>query len=98
MTYVLIQILSKEIKLWSSLDHPNILCLLGYSFEDEISRLSFVSEWMENGTADKYVQARPNCNIGLLVSPKQNVLFKLDIDSFRFSESPKDWRISITKM
>lgn len=60
--------LAKELKLWSSLHHPNILPIYGFSIEDiGCLNFSFISEWMENGTADKYVQSNANCNIGLLV-------------------------------
>lgn len=61
--------LAKEVKIWSSLDHPNLLPLYGFSVEDDDEALnfSFISEWMENGTADNYVRSNPDCNISLLV-------------------------------
>lgn len=62
--------LARELEIWSSLNHPNILPLFGYSVDDNEHSLSFISEWMDNGRADKYVQDNPNCDIAVLVSPQ----------------------------
>ena len=43
----------KEIRLWSKLNHPNILPLFGYLMDGDSP--SIISEWMDNGTAKKYV-------------------------------------------
>lgn len=60
--------LARELKLWSSLRHPNILPLYGFINRDHLCQFSFVSEWMENGRADKYVLANPEYNVSLLVN------------------------------
>ncbi|KLO16775.1 kinase-like protein, partial [Schizopora paradoxa] len=45
----------KELYIWSKLDHPNVLPLLGYFIEDgELPNL--VSEWMERGTLHDYMK------------------------------------------
>ena len=43
----------KELMIWSNLRHPNILPLLGYYYED--NHPCIISEWMEEGTAQNYV-------------------------------------------
>ena len=42
-----------ELRLWSKLRHSNILPLIGYLLEGNYP--SILSEWMENGTARRYV-------------------------------------------
>ena len=58
--------LFREIRVWSRLDHPNILGFLGYMLENGVP--SLVSGWMENGTASKYVKNHPDCNLKQIVS------------------------------
>ncbi|KLO11006.1 kinase-like protein, partial [Schizopora paradoxa] len=48
----------REVRLWSKLEHPNILPLLGF-FLDGPSSPNLVSRWMKNGTLTKYLQDRP---------------------------------------
>ncbi|KAG9048477.1 hypothetical protein FS837_012786 [Tulasnella sp. UAMH 9824] len=57
--------LGREIYVWAALDHPNVLELLGFAFEDEIPCL--ISPWCENGTVKKYLQNFPNANRRRLV-------------------------------
>ena len=40
---------------WRTLRHPNVLPLLGVTMTND--RLVMVSEWMINGSIDKYVEA-----------------------------------------
>ena len=61
------QLLVKEIRVWSTLAHPNVLPLLGFVIEGDYP--SLVSEWMENGTASQYVKEYPACDLSGLVSP-----------------------------
>lgn len=61
------QSLSKEIRVWSRLKHPNVLAFLGYALEGEDYPL-LISEWMENGTAMSYVNENPDCDITNMVS------------------------------
>ncbi|PAV22495.1 WD40 domain containing protein [Pyrrhoderma noxium] len=44
----------KELTVWSKLKHQNVLPLLGYYVDGNYPYI--VSEWMENGTARRYVQ------------------------------------------
>lgn len=55
----------REIRVWSKLQHPNIQPLLGFVLEGEYP--SLISEWMENGTALRYVKDQPEHDILELV-------------------------------
>lgn len=48
----------KEVVLWKSLNHPNILGLIGVCRLDNApdARLTMVSEWMENGNIIEYIK------------------------------------------
>ncbi|CAE6515497.1 unnamed protein product [Rhizoctonia solani] len=48
----------REIYNWSQLDHDNIQKLLGVIVFDE--RLGMISEWMERGNLQEYLQKNPN--------------------------------------
>ncbi|KLO19810.1 kinase-like protein [Schizopora paradoxa] len=48
---------AREVKIWSELDHPNVMPLLGYAMEGRYP--SFVSRWMEGGSLHMCV---PNLN------------------------------------
>ena len=55
-------------KIWSSLSHPNILPLLGFSFDSTYGTYpAFVSEWMSNGNARSYLKDNPDADILSLV-------------------------------
>ncbi|KAI5120412.1 hypothetical protein M0805_006913 [Coniferiporia weirii] len=58
--------LSKELHIWCKLDHPHILPLLGFFFEDN-DYPSLVSEWMENGTVLKYLELHPDCDLQQMI-------------------------------
>ncbi|KAL4078981.1 kinase-like domain-containing protein, partial [Scleroderma yunnanense] len=45
----------KEVHVWSKLDHPNVLPLLGVTTDFDLT-VSIVSPWMRRGNARKYVQ------------------------------------------
>lgn len=64
----LCQLFEKEIYVWSKLDHPNVLPLLGYAFANEFKYPLLVSEWMDKGSAWSYVRAHLKCDIVRLVS------------------------------
>lgn len=57
----MLQKLTKEIRIWSQLSHPNVLPFLGYFVEGEGAMPSLVSEWMENGTLTVYLEKIPYC-------------------------------------
>ncbi|KAL5523365.1 hypothetical protein ACEPAF_1632 [Sanghuangporus sanghuang] len=57
----------REIYVWSKLNHPNILPLLGFAIDDSSGYPLLISEWMENGSAWEYVTRNPSCNVLNLV-------------------------------
>ncbi|TDL14123.1 kinase-like protein, partial [Rickenella mellea] len=50
------QSIALELRIWSDLDHPNILPLLGFSLQFG-PYPTFVTEWMSNGTVLDYMKA-----------------------------------------
>ncbi|THH03010.1 hypothetical protein EW145_g6607 [Phellinidium pouzarii] len=58
--------LAKELRIWSDLDHPYVLPLLGFFIEDN-NYPSLVSAWMENGTVQQYLQLHPECDFQQMV-------------------------------
>ncbi|KAL5526659.1 hypothetical protein ACEPAF_8383 [Sanghuangporus sanghuang] len=58
--------LAREIAVWSKLNHPNILPLLGYMFEKDYP--SLISEWMKYGTMRDFLKNHPSCSIAYLSS------------------------------
>jgi serine/threonine protein kinase len=61
----LIQTFKREFIIWKKLEHENILPLLGITVIDGIS--CTVSEWMENGTMDAYLDAHAGADVLELV-------------------------------
>ncbi|KLO06091.1 kinase-like protein [Schizopora paradoxa] len=51
--------LAKEIRIWSKLEHKNIVPLLGYFVEGRGRMPSLVSEWMEKGTLFDFMKLLP---------------------------------------
>ncbi|KLO05367.1 kinase-like protein [Schizopora paradoxa] len=51
--------LHREVRLWSKLNHPNVLPLRGYFLEGKKAIPNLVSEWMERGTIIDYMKDRP---------------------------------------
>ena len=45
---------------WDTLDHPNVLPLLGVAMSD--NQFAMVSEWMVNGNINEYVKVRRDVN------------------------------------
>ncbi|KAI5119291.1 hypothetical protein M0805_008206 [Coniferiporia weirii] len=58
---------AREIDIWSKLFHPNVLPLLGYIIEENSLPL-LVSKYMEGGSALKYVQDHPECDVIHLIT------------------------------
>ncbi|KAH8110507.1 kinase-like domain-containing protein, partial [Phellopilus nigrolimitatus] len=56
------RVVAREVKVWSRLEHPNILPFLGFIVE-ESGFSSLVSEWMDNGTVSIYIKNHPKCNL-----------------------------------
>ena len=61
-----IQLLEREIRVWSRLRHINVLPLLGYAIQDS-GLPSLISEFMDNGTVLRYVQKVQNQDVFRLV-------------------------------
>ncbi|KLO13867.1 kinase-like protein [Schizopora paradoxa] len=55
--------LAKEIRIWSKLEHDNVLPLLGYFTEGNGVMPSLVSEWMEKGTLHDFMKSFPRGGI-----------------------------------
>ena len=49
----------KEVVMWKTLQHPNVLPLLGVMVG---TQLAMVSEWMMNGNINEFVRAHPDVN------------------------------------
>jgi serine/threonine protein kinase len=50
-----VQRFCREVMIWKTLRHPNVLPLLGVTMTKD--RFVAVSEWMENGSIDEFVKA-----------------------------------------
>ncbi|KIK17225.1 hypothetical protein PISMIDRAFT_685484 [Pisolithus microcarpus 441] len=50
-----LKIILREVHVWSKLEHPNVLSLLGFTTKFD-STISIVSKWMSKGNAHDYVQ------------------------------------------
>ncbi|TDL15432.1 kinase-like protein, partial [Rickenella mellea] len=57
-----LQAMIKELKIWSRLDHQNILRLWGYTLDDEECP-ALISEWMTNGTVLSYLKLNPQVDL-----------------------------------
>ena len=53
---ILPQRFCKEVILWSTLSHPNVLKLIGVKEDVEKKEFISVSEWMEHGTIMDYIK------------------------------------------
>ncbi|KLO13881.1 kinase-like protein [Schizopora paradoxa] len=51
--------LAREIRIWSELEHENVLPLLGYFTEGDKAMPSLVSEWMKRGTLYDFMKSFP---------------------------------------
>ncbi|KAI5117621.1 hypothetical protein M0805_001264, partial [Coniferiporia weirii] len=59
----LIKKLKREISTWISLHHPNILKLHGMLYMNGNPIPCLVSDYMENGTAEKYIESAPEAGL-----------------------------------
>lgn len=60
----------KEVITWKSLQHPNVLPLLGVVMTG--TDFAMVSEWMSNGNIKEFIAADPDANRFELVGPRKN--------------------------
>ncbi|KLO19855.1 kinase-like protein [Schizopora paradoxa] len=54
--------LAREIRIWASLEHKNVLPFLGFFTEGDKKIPSLVSKWMMNGPLHKYMLTFPRCS------------------------------------
>ena len=66
-----VQRFCKEFVLWNALRHPNVLPLIGVRMTD--TEFTMVSEWMPNGSINRYVRERQDENRFDLVSSSSNL-------------------------
>ena len=66
MLTMTVQRFCKEFVLWNALQHPNVLPLIGVRMTD--TEFTMVSEWMPNGSINRYVKERQDVNRFELVS------------------------------
>lgn len=86
----LLQRLYREAVAWKHLQHPNILPLLGVTTLG--GQFAMVSEWMEDGNINEFIQKNPDADRTELV----RILFGLrgtSIDFFSSLTSRRVWRI-----
>lgn len=57
--YFRVQKLLRELRIWAKLDHDCVLPLLGYVVEGEGMLPNLVSEWMNHGTVDEFMEDFP---------------------------------------
>ena len=62
----------REVTLWKTLHHPNVLPLLGVTMAEK--RFVMVSEWMENGNINEFTKAQTDVNLFELVRSPLGVL------------------------
>ncbi|KAF9647564.1 kinase-like protein [Thelephora ganbajun] len=67
----------KEVILWKSLNHPNILGLVGVCRWDDTpdARLTMVSEWMTNGNITEYIKHNESQRMQLLIDCAKGVQY-----------------------
>jgi len=61
--------LKREMKVWKSLKHPNIVKSVGFAIEHNSYRTNaaLVSEWCEHGDVVQYLEQNPSVDRGMLV-------------------------------
>ncbi|PBK70262.1 kinase-like protein [Armillaria solidipes] len=64
----------KEIEMWASLRHPNILPFLGANTSDDVPFI--VTPYLHNGNSRKFVQTHPNCDrLKILIDIAHGLLY-----------------------
>ncbi len=95
------QRLAREICIWATLNHPNVLPLLGYLAEGENMTPSLISEWMLYGTLHEYMKLFPRCGEETCIMVQVRHIFDIDsiqlTGSLSFTGSPWDYHICIRK-
>ena len=50
------QRLAKELRIWAGLDHPNVLELLGFCIEPDLTGTKLIAPWLDNGHVAAYIK------------------------------------------
>ena len=50
----------KEVVTWKTLQHPNVLLLIGVTMSE--TQFAMISDWMENGNINEFVKTHPDAN------------------------------------
>lgn len=66
LTLPSVQRFCRDVVVWKSLSHPNVLGLIGVPDTFENGRFSIVSKWMTNGTIVEYVRAHAGYHLKLV--------------------------------
>ncbi|KAF8339779.1 kinase-like domain-containing protein [Cantharellus anzutake] len=75
--------LTREMKIWKSLDHGNIVEFIGFAIErrDGVPEAALVSEWCSNGNLVQYLQCKPSCSrLPLLLDVARGLTYLHDRD------------------
>ena len=70
MIAVIVQTFCKEVVTWKSLQHPNVLPLLGVTMGERL--FAMVSEWMVNGNIVEFIKAHREANRFKLVGSRSH--------------------------
>lgn len=54
-----LQVIAKELYIWSRLEHRHILPIIGFTFGGDEKFPSLITDWMENGTIIEYLNKHP---------------------------------------
>ena len=76
-TEVASQQFCKEVILWNSLSHPNILELVGVLYDVEQYQFATVSEWMVHGSIMEYIKMNATNRLDLVCASTFQVRISL---------------------
>ncbi|KDQ53681.1 hypothetical protein JAAARDRAFT_49605 [Jaapia argillacea MUCL 33604] len=68
-----LKLFRREVKIWSQMNHPNILRFLGFTFLDG-SCFYMISPWVHNGDCLRYLKCNPNADRVKLLSQTAQAL------------------------
>ena len=70
----------REVIIWKTLHHPNVLPLLGVTMTIAENRFAMVSEWIENGNINQFLKAHPDVDrVELVCFPFSLSLLDADV-------------------
>lgn len=78
--------------MWSKLNHPNILPLLGYSFCGDTGYPLLVSAWMDFGTAWNYINDHTELLLSDILPLVRSHCHKISCHTQQFFYQPIDMR------